>query len=103
MPSARSRKVRPLALLLTISLSGCAGSTLTRKPDGTYERDRRSTIERNAADALRRGGASTEAQEAQKRAEKSAEEERKNPVGTYLTDILYGILGIAIETKSNSR
>ena len=103
MPSARLRKVRLLALILTISLTGCAGSTLTRQPDGTYERDRRSSIEKNAADALRRGGASTEAQEAQKRAEKSAEEERKNPVGAFLTDILYGILGVAIETKSNTR
>ncbi len=80
-------------LAASTSLSGC-GSTFTRLPDGTIEREDRSTTQQRAADALRRAGASTEAKEAQKRADRSAEEERKNAGTNFMADLLFAIFGI---------
>jgi hypothetical protein len=82
-----------VVLAASTSLSGC-GSTFTRLPDGTIEREDRSTTQQRAADALRRAGASTEAKEAQKRADKSVEEERKNAGTNFIADLLFAIFGI---------
>ncbi len=89
-----SRLLAVLAFLAaSISLSGC-GSTFTRLPDGTFEREDGSATEQRAADALRRAGASTEAKEAQKRADRSIEEERKSAGATFIADLLFAIFGI---------
>jgi hypothetical protein len=95
-----SLNTRASLLALVLCLSGCAGSTLTRLPDGTYERQSRSTIEQRAADELRRAGASTEAREGQKRADKSLEEERKSPGSTFFADLLYSLFGVVLEARS---
>ena len=89
-------------LAATALLAGC-GSTLTRLPDGSYERESRSTIEQRAADALRRDGASTEAKETQRRADKTLEQERKSPWSTFIADLLYSIFDLARDNKSAPR
>ena len=90
-------------LAFCLWLGGCAGSTLNRLPDGGFERQSRSTMEQQAADALRRGGASAEAREAQKRADKTLEEEQKRPVGAFFADLLYSLFGTVLEAKVSDK
>jgi hypothetical protein len=81
-------------------IAGCAGGTLQRLPDGTYERESVATKEQRTADALRRDGAGEAARDAQKRADRALEEERRSPVTTFFTDFLYMLLGIAVDNRT---
>ncbi len=90
-----------LLVAVSLGLAGCAGGTLARHPDGGYERESRSTMEQRAADALRRAGASTEAREAQKRADATLEAERKSPGSSFFADLLYAVFGIALEHRTS--
>lgn len=90
-------------VLVAVSLSqaGCAAGTLVRHPDGGYERESRSEMEQRAADALRRAGASTEAREAQKRADATLDAERKSAGFSFFADLLYAVFGAALEQRTS--
>ena len=90
-------------LACTLSLAGCAGGTLERLPDGTYERESTATKEQRTADALRRDGSREAARDAQKRADRGLEEEARNPGVTFFADFLYMLLGLAVENRSPSK
>jgi hypothetical protein len=92
--------VTSLLVAVSLGLAGCAGGTLARLPDGGYERESRSTMEQRAADALRRAGASTEAREAQKRADAALDAERKSPGFSFFADLLYAVFGEVLEQRT---
>jgi hypothetical protein len=103
MQSTTRKPAFLLLMAVAVFLVGCAGSALVKQPDGGYERQSRSTMEQQAADALRKAGASTEAREAQKRAEKSREAEEKSPGSRFFADLLYSIFGAVAEAKSRDQ
>lgn len=90
-------------VLVAVSLgqAGCATGTLVRHPDGGYERESRSEMEQRAADALRRAGASTEAREAQKRADATLDAERKSPGASFFADLLYAVFGVVLDQRTS--
>lgn len=90
-------------VLVAVSLGqvGCAAGTLVRHPDGGYERESRSEMEQRAADALRRAGASTEAREAQKRADATLDAERKSPGFSFFADLLYAVFGVVVDHRTS--
>jgi broad specificity phosphatase PhoE len=90
----------PVVLAYALLLAGCAGGTLQRLPDGTYERESAATKEQRTADALRRDGAGEAARDAQKRADRALEEERRSPATAFLSDLLYMLLGLAVDNRT---
>ncbi len=94
------RLLLPLVLAISCLFTGCAGQTLQRFPDGTYERESTAAKEQRTADALRRDSASEAARDAQKRADRALEEERRSPGSNFFLDFLYMLFGIAVENKT---
>ncbi len=100
MTAARSTTARLAPVIVALALTGCAGSAFVRQPDGNYGRESRSTMEQRAADALRRAGASTEAREAQKRAESTMEAERRSPGADFFADLMYAVFGVVLAHRT---
>jgi hypothetical protein len=89
-------------LAVSFLMAACAGGPIV-KTEGSYGRVSQGTWEQKTADALRREGASDAAKEAQRRADSTAESERKDPVSAFFAGLLNGLFGAFLDVKTTER
>ncbi len=97
---ARTHPFRFILIMVTAAaLTACASGPFV-KTDSGYEREPLGTWEQRTADEYRKAGASDAAREPQKRADKALEQERSNPVGTFLSELVASLLDLFVSVKS---
>ncbi len=89
-------------LAVSFFMTACAGGPIV-KTDGSYGRVSQGTWEKKTAEALRREGASEAAKEAQRRADSTAEAERKDPVSAFFAGVLNSLFSAFLDVKTTER